>query len=147
MATKILSCQTRGLEGNLIEVEVDILQGLPAFSIVGLGDAAVQEAKERVRSAMKNSKVDYPQQKKIINLAPAHVRKHGPHFDLPIAIGLLAASGKITFSAQQNTKAAPQNVIIVGELGLDGSVRPINGVLTMVLFAKKNKYPTIIIPA
>ena len=145
MATKILSCQNRGLEGNLVEVEVDILQGLPAFSIVGLGDAAVQEAKERVRSAMKNSKVDYPQQKKIINLAPAHVRKHGPHFDLPIAIGLLAASGKINFSDKQNM-GAPQNVIIVGELGLDGSVRPINGALTMVLFAKKNGFPTIIVP-
>ncbi len=140
MAVKVFSCLPQGLKGQRIEVEVDILQGLPAFSIVGLGDTAVQEAKERIRSAIKNSGAEYPQQKKIINLAPADVRKHGPQFDVPMAIGLLAASKQITIP-QANT------ALIAGELALDGKVRGINGILTMALFAKKNKYSCLIIPA
>lgn len=140
MATTIFSCQTTGIQGELVEVEVDILQGISIFSIVGLGDTAVIEAKERVRSAMKNSGVVYPQQKKIINLAPAHLRKRGPHFDLPIALGLLIASGQLQFSQWKKT-------MVAGELALDGSIRPINGVLTMARFAKQNDYPNLLIPA
>lgn len=140
MATTIFSCQNIGIQGKPVEVEVDILQGLSAFSIVGLGDAAVHEARERVRSAIKNSGFDYPRQKKIINLAPAHLRKHGPHFDLPIAVGLLAASGQLKAGAWEQA-------LIAGELALDGTVRPINGVLTMALFARDNEYQTLIVPA
>lgn len=139
MAVKIFSCLTQGLEGRLIEVEVDILQGLSAFSIVGLGDASVQEAKERIRSAIKNSGVTYPQQKKIINLAPADLRKQGPHFDLPMALGLIAASKQLNIASLQKT-------IVVGELALDGAIRPVAGVLTMVLFAKRQGWEKIIIP-
>lgn len=139
MATTIFSCQNTGIQGRLVEVEVDILQGMSAFSIVGLGDAAVQEAKERVRSAIKNSGRDYPRQKKVINLAPAHLPKRGPHFDLPMAAGLLVASGQLNPGLLKQT-------IIVGELALDGSVRAINGVLTMALFAKENNYARLIIP-
>lgn len=142
MAIKIFSCINQGLEGKLIEVEADILQGLSAFSIVGLGDIAVQEAKERIRSAIKNSGFQYPQTKKVINLAPAHVRKHGPQFDLPMAIGLLAASKQIP----ENILKEMHGLLIVGELALDGAVRPINGVLTMAIFAKKNGWSKIIIP-
>lgn len=129
MAVKIFSCFVEGLEARQIEVEVDILQGLPGLSIVGLGDTAVQEAKERIRSAIKNSGAAYPQQKKIINLAPAHIRKNGPCFDLPMALGLLEASGQIT---------VPERSIIVGELALDGQVRPINGALSIAIFAQKH---------
>lgn len=129
MATKIFSCFVDGLDANRIEVEVDILQGLPGLSIVGLGDTAVQEAKERIRSAIKNSGATYPQQKKIINLAPAHLRKNGASFDLPMALGLLEASGQLTVSRE---------AIIVGELALNGEVRPITGALSIALFSQKN---------
>jgi magnesium chelatase family protein len=123
-----------------VEVEVDILQGLSAFSIVGLGDTAVQEAKERIRSAIKNSGFTYPQTKKIINLAPADLKKHGPQFDLPMALGLIAASGHAGIYNFSNT-------IIVGELALDGSVRPVSGILTMALFAKHSGWRRMIVPA
>lgn len=139
MAVKIFSCINQGLEGRLIEVEVDILQGLSAFTIVGLGDTAVQEAKERVRSAIKNSGAKYPQTKKIVNLAPADLKKHGPQFDLPIAVGLLIASGQI---GQEQFN----DCLIIGELALDGTVRAVNGIITMALFAKKNGWKKIIIP-
>ena len=129
MATKLFSCFVDGLEAHRIEVEVDILQGLPGLSIVGLGDAAVQEAKERIRSAIKNSGATYPQQKKIINLAPAHLRKNGACFDVPMALGLLAASGQIKISDQ---------AIMVGELALNGEVRPISGALSIAMFAQRN---------
>lgn len=129
MATKIISCFVEGIEAKLIEVEVDILQGLPGLSIVGLGDTAVQEAKERIRSAIKNSGATYPQQKKIINLAPAHLRKNGAYFDVPMALGLLEASGQIQI---------PKQAIFVGELALNGEVRPISGALSIAIFARKN---------
>lgn len=138
MAVKVFSCLMQGLEGRLIEVEADILQGLSAFSVVGLGDTAVQEAKERIRSAIKNSGAQYPQQKKIINLAPAHLHKTGPHFDLPMAVSLLAASGQIPVPAQ---------CLFIGELALNAEVKPVNGVLSMALFAQKNGWKELFIPA
>jgi len=130
MSTKLFSCFVDGLQAHKIEVEVDILQGLPGLSIVGLGDTAVQEAKERIRSAIKNSGATYPQQKKIINLAPAHLRKNGACFDLPMALGLLEASGQIN---------VPKNALIVGELALNGEIRPIQGALSIGLFAQKHQ--------
>ncbi len=129
MATKIFSCFVDGLQTQLIEVEVDILQGLPGLSIVGLGDAAVQEAKERIRSAIKNSGATYPQQKKIINLAPAHLRKNGACFDVPMALGLLEASGQINM---------PARALFVGELALNGAIRSVNGALSIAMFAQKH---------
>ena len=137
MSTRLFSCFVEGLEASLIEVEVDILQGLPGLSIVGLGDAAVQEAKERIRSAIKNSGVTYPQQKKVINLAPAHLRKNGACFDVPMALGLLEASGQIKI---------PKNVMVVGELALNGEIRPINGALSVAIFAK-NQQMELFLPA
>jgi magnesium chelatase family protein len=128
-----------GLEGRLVEVEADILQGLPAFTIVGLGDTAVQEAKERIRSAIKNSGFAYPQTKKIINLAPAHLKKHGPQFDLPMAVSLLVSSGQLGAGSLAST-------LLVGELALDGSVRAVVGVMTMALFARNNGWSRIIVP-
>jgi magnesium chelatase family protein len=129
-----------GLSGQLVEVEVDILRGLPAFFIVGLGDSAVQESKKRIHSAIKNSGFSYPQQKKVINLAPANLRKHGPQFDLPMAVGLLVTSG------QSDTKDL-QNTLLLGELALDGSVRPVAGVLTAALFAREKGWENLLIPS
>lgn len=140
MSVKIFSCLPFGLEGKLVEVEVDILRGMPAFDIVGLADTAVQEAKERVRSAIKNSGFDYPQQKKIINLAPADLKKHGPQFDLPIAVGLLLAGEKT------DTPADNGRTVFAGELALDGSLRAIRGALTMALFAVKNGFKYLVVP-
>lgn len=140
MSVKIFSCLALGLAGSLVEVEADILQGLSAFSIVGLGDAAVQEARERVRSAIKNSGFKYPYTKKIINLAPANLKKHGPQFDLPIAAGLLAASGQLDANKLSDT-------LIIGELALDGSVRAVNGVLTMALYARNEGWRRMIVPS
>ena len=138
MAIKVYSCLIQGLKATLVEVEADILQGLSAFSIVGLGDIAVQEAKERIRSAIKNSGAKYPPQKKIINLAPAHLRKHGPHFDLPMAVSLLAASKQIS---------VPEKSLFAGELALNGEIRPINSAISIALFAAKNNYTNLFIPA
>lgn len=139
MPTKVNSCLVIGIEGHHIEVEADILPGLPGFTIVGLGDASVQESKERIRSAIKKTSLSYPTQKKIINLAPASLRKQGPSFDLPIAIALLAASGKI------NT-ASFTNSVFCGELGLDGTLRPIKNTLTIADFAQKNGFHKLYIP-
>lgn len=140
MPVTLLSCVLHGLSATLVEVEVDILSGMPHFTIVGLGDAAIQESKERIISAVRNSGFHYPRIKKTVNLAPADLKKHGPSFDLPIAAGLLMASGQIP--------APPylQKSIIIGELALDGSLKRINGALLMSDFAKKNGFERIFLP-
>ena len=114
MTNKIYSCSFIGLECRVIEVQADIQNGLPSFSIVGLGDASVQESKERVRASIKNSGAHYPQTKKIINLAPAQLRKQGSLFDLPIAISILKADKQIPTEIKK--------AIIVVELSLTGKV-------------------------
>ncbi len=141
MHSKILSGAIQGIEGLLVEVEVDISQGMPSFSIVGLGDTAVQEAKERVRSALKNSGCDFSTMRKTVNLAPADVRKQGPAFDVPIALGMLRSSGQLPAP----TDATP--AIYIGELALNGKVRPVSGVLLIALMAKKEKIEKIFVPA
>lgn len=95
MLAKVLTCAVIGLDGAIVEVEVDLSAGLPAFNIVGLPDTAVQEARERVRAAIRNSGLQFPQKRITVNLAPAHLRKEGPAYDLPIAIGVLLASEQI----------------------------------------------------
>lgn len=95
MLAKVISCAVIGLEGAIVEVEVDISPGLPAFTIVGLPDTAVQEARERVRAAIRNSGCTFPIKRITVNLAPAHLKKAGPAYDLPIAIGILLSSGQI----------------------------------------------------
>lgn len=114
---RVLSCAVIGLDGTLVEVEVDVTRsGLPSTTIVGLPDAAVNESKERVRSAIHNSGGTIPQPSRVtINLAPADVRKEGPAYDLPIALGILAATGQI--------HADLGSTVFLGELGLDGAVR------------------------
>lgn len=139
MPVKTYSCLVKGLNAHLIEVEADILPGLAAFTIVGLGDTSVQEAKERIRSAIKNTSATYPQQKKIINLAPASIKKQGPIFDLAMTVGILAASGQINQSALENS-------LFIGELALDGKLRPINNALTIALFAQQQGWKKLFLP-
>ncbi len=123
MLASVHSCAVIGLQGALVRIEVDIAQGLPAFSIVGLPDTAVQEAKERVRAAIKNSGCMFPNKRITVNMAPADLRKAGPAYDLPLAVGILSASGQV--------EAETAGSLFVGEVGLDGSVRHTNGVLPM----------------
>jgi len=138
MLAKVTTCAVVGLDGMLVEVEVDISRGLPSFTIVGLPDTAVQEARERVRAAIRNSGFEFPQQRITVNLAPADLRKEGPSYDLPIALGVLLASGQL---ATDLTGA-----MIVGELSLEGQVRHIQGILPMVALAKEKGLRTVYVP-
>jgi magnesium chelatase family protein len=128
MLATVQSCATVGLDGLLVQVEIDVGAGPPGLFIVGLPDAAIQEAKERVRAAIRNAGARFPHGHITVNLAPADVRKEGPAYDLPIALGILIASGQVD--------ADLRDAILVGELGLDGAVRHVNGVLPMVSLAR-----------
>ncbi|MGQ9549263.1 MAG: YifB family Mg chelatase-like AAA ATPase [Roseiflexus sp.] len=138
MLAKVYSSAVIGLEGVLVEVEVDIAQGLPGFTIVGLGDTAVQESRERVRAAVRNSGYSFPMKRITVNLAPADLRKAGPAYDLPIAIGLLLASEQIQGDAS--------GAVFIGELGLDGAVRHTDGVLPMVAIAHECGIRQVFVP-
>ncbi len=139
MLARVFSCAVIGLEGAIIEVEVDTSQGLPKILIVGLPDAAVQESRERVQSAIKNSALYFPRKKLTINLAPASVRKEGPAYDLPIALGILIATGQVPAEAVSDA-------LIIGELSLDGSVRHVRGVLAMAALAREQGIKHIFVP-
>jgi magnesium chelatase family protein len=128
-----------GIEGIPLDVEVDIGQGLPAFNIVGLPDAAVQEARERVRAAIKNAGFEFPLRRITVNLAPADVRKEGPIYDLPIAVGVLAASGQL--------RASFEDVALLGELSLDGHVRHANGVLPLAAMCAQAGIARVVVPS
>ena len=138
MLAKVYSCAVVGLEGVPVEVEIDISQGLPSFQIVGLPDAAVQESKERVRPAVRNSGFTFPMKRLTVNLAPADIRKAGPAYDLPIAVGLLLASEQLSGQVER--------ALFVGELGLDGALRHTDGVLPMVSIAKSHGIDTVYVP-
>ena len=138
MVTKAITSTTIGINAYVIEVEVDVVNALPNISIVGLPDSAVNEAKERVHSAIKNSGFSFPQGKVIVNLAPADIRKEGTNFDLPIAIGILKEQG-INIPDDLNTA-------FLGELSLDGSLRRINGVLPLVAGLKQQGITTVFVP-
>ena len=136
---KVISAAVVGLDAVPIEVEVDIAsQGLPSFTIVGLPDKAVEEARERVRSAIKNSGADFPAKRITVNLAPADLPKEGPSYDLPIAVGILLASEQL--------KADISNALFMGELALNGKLRHTNGVLPQALLAKEKKLKRIFLP-
>ncbi len=129
MLAKVFSCAVVGLDGVLVEVEVDVGQGQPGMVVVGLPDAAVQESKERVRAAIRNSGGRFPHGRVTINLAPADLKKAGPTYDLPIALGILVASRQVL--AQDGLDDA----LIVGELSLDGVLRHTPGIVSMVSLA------------
>ncbi len=139
MLAKINSSALTGINGYNVSVEVDVSQGLPSFDIVGLPDNAVKESKERVRTAVKNSGFDFPVKKITVNLAPANTKKEGPAFDLPIAVGILACIGNIN-------EIDISDSIIIGELSLDGSVKPVDGVLPMIYSAFENGYKKCYVP-
>ncbi|HPC05600.1 MAG TPA: YifB family Mg chelatase-like AAA ATPase [Anaerolineaceae bacterium] len=140
MLARVFSCAVIGLDGVIVEVEVDTGQGLPGMTIVGLPDTAVQESRERVQAAIKNTGLDFPRKRVVVNLAPASVRKEGPAYDLPIAIGVLAMMGILPLPPLEK-------VLIVGELSLDGTVRHTRGILPMAALARENHFEQIIVPA
>ncbi len=139
MLSTIKSYGLNGIEGYLVKCEVDINAGLPGYDIVGLVSTAIKESKERVKSAIKNSALNYPIVKITVNLAPADTKKDGPVYDLPIAIGILSASDQVKIEATKD-------YIMFGELGLDGGVRKINGVLPILISARLDGYKKVIIP-
>lgn len=138
MYDKLYSACLYGIDGVLIEVEVDLSSGIPQTNLVGLPDSAVREAVQRVRSAVKNCGFTYPMQRVTINLAPADLRKEGTTFDLAIALALLTASGQITLPDDR--------MLMIGELSLDGSLRPVPGVLSMVDLARRNGFTSVLLP-
>ena len=140
MLAQVDSSAILGIDAYVVRVEVDISSSVPMFTIVGLPDAAVQESRERVRSAIKNTGLDFPLRRITINLAPADIKKQGPAFDLPIAIGILAATGQV----RRETIAGG---MFVGELALDGAVSPVSGVLPMAIKARMDKRPFLVVPA
>ena len=139
MLSKIISGAAEGINGCIINVEVDISNGFPGFEIVGLPGSAVKESKERVRTAIKNSGYELPPKRITINLAPADTKKEGPAFDLPIAVGLLSNMGLID-------KKFISDCMIIGELSLDGGVNHVNGVLSIVYNALKHNIKKCIVP-
>jgi len=139
MLSKVLSAAVVGLDAVLIDVEVDIAsQGLPSFTIVGLPDKAVEESRERVRSALKNSGFDFPPKRITVNLAPADLPKEGPSYDLPIALGILLADEQL--------RAVINHSLFTGELSLDGKLRHTNGILPQVILAKQKKLKNVFLP-
>ena len=137
MLAKSRTCAVVGLDGYI--VEVDISPGLPSFTIVGLPDAAVQEARERVRAAIRNSGCEFPMRRITASLAPADLRKAGPAYDLPIALAVLLSSGQVA--------TAPESSLFLGELSLDGGLRHTNGILPMVMVARDEGFKTVFVPA
>ena len=134
MYGKLHSACLHGIDGVVIQVEVDLANGLPQTSIIGLPDSSIRESIERVRAAIKNCGFTYPLKRVTVNLAPADLRKEGSSFDLAIAVGILLTSEQWTFSNAGQ-------ILILGELALDGTLRPITGVLPMVEQAKRKDMP------
>ncbi|MCP4313149.1 MAG: ATP-binding protein, partial [Bacteroidetes bacterium] len=139
MLVKVYSSAFRGIEGTMISIEVHITQGI-RFFIVGLADHAIRESQQRIESALVTNGFGWPRYRVVINLAPADIRKEGTHFDLPLAIGILAASRQV-----DSTKL--EEYLILGELSLDGGVAPVKGVLPMVLMARNMGFQGVILPA
>src|SRR5919205_1244090 len=139
MLARVYSCAVLGLEGVIVEVEVDYSNGLPAVIIVGIPDAAVQESRERVQTAIKNAGLNFPRHRVVVNLAPASVRKEGPAYDLPIALGVMVLAGFLP-------REAIEGSLVVGELSLDGVVRHTRGVLPMAATARANGFKRMFVP-
>ena len=139
MLSKVVSCAVLGIDSYPVSVEVDIARGLPTFSTVGLPDATVRESKDRVVAAIRNSGFDFPSRRITVNLAPADTKKEGASFDLPIAVGVLLA--------KQDIKADVSGFCFLGELALDGTLRPVRGVLPIATGLRKNGINKLVLPA
>ncbi len=140
MFSKVMSFALSGLDGVPVEAETDINNGLPSYELVGLPDAAVKESRERVRSALKNSGRKFPVQKITVNLAPADLKKEGSSFDLAIAVGILKATGQLA-------DADLTGIVFLGELALDGALRPVAGILPLLISATARGFSTFVLPA
>lgn len=140
MLAKVLSSAVIGIDAYIVEVEVDISRGLPSFSTVGLPEGAVRESKERVKASIKNSGYEFPSERITVNLAPADIKKEGSAFDLPMAIGILAATGLVPNNSLNR-------YIFLGELSLDGLIRPIKGALPISVTAKNLGLSGIFLPS
>lgn len=140
MLARVLSSAVIGIDAYLVEVEVDIAQGLPTFTTVGLPETAVKESRERVKSAISNSGYTFPADRITVNLAPADIKKTGTGFDLPMALGILSATGIVP-------QQAIDGYLFLGELSLDGRVKPVNGSLPMAIHARQSQYRGILVPA
>lgn len=139
MLSRIKSMSLLGVDGYLVDVQVDVSGGLPSWEIVGLPDTSVREAKERVRTSIQNTGIEFKSRKIVVNLAPAYTKKEGPAFDLPIAIGILIAIGEIENKVNEDC-------ILLGELSLDGRLNKVNGVLPMCIEAHKLGIKEVILP-
>ncbi|HEY6073539.1 MAG TPA: YifB family Mg chelatase-like AAA ATPase, partial [Anaerolineales bacterium] len=139
MLARTFSCAVVGLDGVIVEVEVDYTNGLPGMTIVGLPDAAVQESRERVQTAVKNAGLHFPRHRIVVNLAPASVRKEGPSYDLPIALGVILL-------AEYLPQESVEGTLVVGELSLDGVLRHTRGVLPMAAAARLNGFKRMFVP-
>jgi magnesium chelatase family protein len=140
MLSKVLSASVIGIDAYAVEVEVDIAsRGLPHFSLVGLPDAAVKESRDRVRAALKNIGFLFPLKQITVNLAPADLKKEGSSFDLPIAIGIIAAEGVLD-------SGSVEGYLFTGELSLDGKIKPVRGALSMALRARELGLKGVILP-
>lgn len=140
MFAQVLTAAIFGLETYEVRVEVDVSPGLPNFSIVGLPDTAVKEAKERVRASLINSEFEFPLRRIVVNLAPADIKKEGPLFDLPIALGILLSTNQLKLKIEKR-------LLFVGELSLKGDLRPVNGALSIALYARDKGFDGIVLPA
>jgi magnesium chelatase family protein len=138
MLSKSISFGIHGIDARIIEVEVDIIRGLPNFIIVGLPDSTIRESRERIRSAIENSGFDFPPKNFVVNLAPAGFKKQGATFDLPIAMSILRATGQADVD--------PASIPMVGELSLDGMVKPVRGVISMTIAIYRGGYRSVIVP-
>ena len=139
MASIVKSCAISGVDGYIVDVETKTIVGQPMISIVGLGDTAVKEARERVESAIVDAHFIFPEMKIVINLAPSDLKKSGSHFDLPIAIGLLIEDKQVTIKRKEE-------FAFFGELSLNAMIRGCNGILPMVIAAKSSGIKNIIVP-
>ena len=139
MFSRVISAAVYGIDAYIVNVETDVGFGLPTFDMSGALGSKVREAKDRVRVAIKNSGIELTPQKIVINISPANIRKEGTIYDLPIAIGILAANGCFDLKILEN-------VLIIGEVSLDGSINPVKGVLPMVCAAKEAGIDNCIIP-
>ena len=139
MLAKTLSSAVFGIDAYVVEVEVDIAQGLPAFATVGLPEGAVKESKDRVKAAIKNCGYDFPSRRITVNLAPADIKKEGTAFDLPMAIGILAATDTVQ-------KEKLNDYFVLGELSLDGQVKPVKGTLPIAVAARDAGFRGILLP-
>ena len=140
MLSIIKSMSLQGLEGYLIDVQVDVSAGMPSWQVVGLPDASVKESNERVRTAIKNSGYEFQSRRIVVNLAPANTKKEGPFFDLPIAVGIL-------MNFEEIHKQDLDDTVFIGELSLDGKINKVNGILPMCIEAKNLGMKRIIVPS